>query len=95
VAVSNIPVSASVYSVFKLPITVPWKGVLLEDYQLKVLQLLITISLSFRRIFVNRSLHLENIKFYGFDMDYTLAGEYGTDCRLVTNYQQVNALEVK
>ncbi|XP_059615131.1 cytosolic purine 5'-nucleotidase isoform X2 [Phlebotomus argentipes] len=26
-----------------------------------------------RRIFVNRSLHLENIKFYGFDMDYTLA----------------------
>lgn len=26
------------------------------------------------RIFVNRSLHLENIKFYGFDMDYTLAG---------------------
>ncbi|XP_036318318.1 cytosolic purine 5'-nucleotidase isoform X1 [Rhagoletis pomonella] len=24
-------------------------------------------------IFVNRSLHLENIKFYGFDMDYTLA----------------------
>ena len=28
------------------------------------------------RIFVNRSLHLENIKFYGFDMDYTLAGWY-------------------
>ncbi|KAJ9595418.1 hypothetical protein L9F63_013402, partial [Diploptera punctata] len=25
------------------------------------------------QIFVNRSLHLENIKFYGFDMDYTLA----------------------
>ncbi|XP_055712358.1 cytosolic purine 5'-nucleotidase isoform X3 [Phlebotomus papatasi] len=25
------------------------------------------------KIFVNRSLHLENIKFYGFDMDYTLA----------------------
>lgn len=25
------------------------------------------------RIFVNRSLHMENIKFYGFDMDYTLA----------------------
>ncbi|XP_068912154.1 cytosolic purine 5'-nucleotidase isoform X1 [Tenebrio molitor] len=25
------------------------------------------------RIFVNRSLHLENIRFYGFDMDYTLA----------------------
>ncbi|CAH0383423.1 unnamed protein product [Bemisia tabaci] len=27
-------------------------------------------------IFVNRSLHLENIKFYGFDMDYTLAGKF-------------------
>lgn len=27
------------------------------------------------RIFVNRSLHLEHIKYYGFDMDYTLAGE--------------------
>ncbi|XP_037813834.1 cytosolic purine 5'-nucleotidase isoform X1 [Lucilia sericata] len=26
-----------------------------------------------KEIFVNRSLHLENIKFYGFDMDYTLA----------------------
>jgi len=26
------------------------------------------------RVFVNRSLHLENIKYYGFDMDYTLAG---------------------
>ncbi|XP_055389585.1 cytosolic purine 5'-nucleotidase isoform X2 [Condylostylus longicornis] len=26
-----------------------------------------------KQIFVNRSLHLENIKFYGFDMDYTLA----------------------
>jgi hypothetical protein len=25
------------------------------------------------RIFVNRSLSLEKIKFYGFDMDYTLA----------------------
>lgn len=35
------------------------------------------------RIFVNRSLHLENIKFYGFDMDYTLAGTrsfYGIIC---------------
>lgn len=28
----------------------------------------------FYRIFVNRSLHMENIKFFGFDMDYTLAG---------------------
>jgi 5'-nucleotidase len=27
----------------------------------------------FGRVFVNRSLHMEKIKFYGFDMDYTLA----------------------
>ena len=27
----------------------------------------------FFRIFVNRSLRLDKIKFYGFDMDYTLA----------------------
>ncbi|KAK3878933.1 hypothetical protein Pcinc_016476 [Petrolisthes cinctipes] len=26
-----------------------------------------------KRVFVNRSLHLEKIRFYGFDMDYTLA----------------------
>lgn len=26
-----------------------------------------------QRIFVNRSMHLEKIKFFGFDMDYTLA----------------------
>jgi hypothetical protein len=26
-----------------------------------------------RRVFVNRSLHLEKIRFFGFDMDYTLA----------------------
>nr|CAD7423552.1 unnamed protein product [Timema monikensis] len=32
-----------------------------------------TLYIFFFRIFVNRSLHLENIKFYGFDMDYTLA----------------------
>ena len=38
---------------------------------------LLNLVLSFcLRIFVNRSLHLENIKFYGFDMDYTLAGEF-------------------
>jgi len=29
--------------------------------------------LYFCRIFVNRSLHMEKIKFFGFDMDYTLA----------------------
>ena len=33
---------------------------------------LLLISYSFR-IFVNRSLALEKIKYYGFDMDYTLA----------------------
>ena len=27
----------------------------------------------YSRVFVNRSLHLEKIKYYGFDMDYTLA----------------------
>ena len=27
----------------------------------------------FNRVFVNRSLHMEKIKFFGFDMDYTLA----------------------
>ena len=27
------------------------------------------------RVFVTRSLHLEKIKFFGFDMDYTLAGK--------------------
>lgn len=27
------------------------------------------------RVFVNRSLTLENIKCYGFDMDYTLASK--------------------
>ena len=35
------------------------------------------ITLLFSRVFVNRSLHLEKIKFYGFDMDYTLA-EYNS-----------------
>ena len=29
--------------------------------------------LVFSRVFVNRSLHMEKIKFFGFDMDYTLA----------------------
>lgn len=29
--------------------------------------------LNMHRIFVNRSMHLEKIKFFGFDMDYTLA----------------------
>lgn len=30
---------------------------------------------SFFRVFVNRSLAMEKIKCFGFDMDYTLAGE--------------------
>lgn len=34
----------------------------------------ILLFLFINRVFVNRSLHLENIKYYGFDMDYTLAG---------------------
>ena len=29
-----------------------------------------------KRVFVNRSLSMEKIKFFGFDMDYTLAGRY-------------------
>ena len=32
-----------------------------------------TVIFEIFRIFVNRSLHLEKIKFFGFDMDYTLA----------------------
>ena len=36
------------------------------------------------RIFVNRSLHMEKIKFFGFDMDYTLA-EYNSPQYEVTN----------
>ena len=35
--------------------------------------LFIAFNFIFYRIFVNRSLALEKIKFYGFDMDYTLA----------------------
>jgi len=32
-----------------------------------------TKRLNMQRVFVNRSMHLEKIKFFGFDMDYTLA----------------------
>jgi 5'-nucleotidase len=35
------------------------------------------------RIFVNRSLTLEKIKFYGFDMDYTLAEYKSPEVRAV------------
>ena len=41
-----------------------------------LLQILCTMPKVFpcvSRVFVNRSLHLEKIKYYGFDMDYTLA----------------------
>ena len=41
-----------------------------------------------RRIFVNRSLHLEKIKFYGFDMDYTLA-EYKSPAYEILGFQMV------
>ena len=44
--------------------------------------------LSARRIFVNRSLHLEKIKFYGFDMDYTLA-EYKSPAYEILGFQMV------
>lgn len=41
--------------------------------------MLIKIQRSFfffpHRVFVNRSLAMEKIKCFGFDMDYTLAGE--------------------
>lgn len=29
----------------------------------------------FYRVFVNRGLLLDSVKFYGFDMDYTIAGK--------------------
>ena len=38
----------------------------------------------FYRVFVNRSLHLEKIKFYGFDMDYTLAEYKSPDLEVST-----------
>ena len=36
--------------------------------------MILNAQLLFYRIFVNRSLNLSKIKFFGFDMDYTLAG---------------------
>ena len=40
-------------------------------------QLLVYTQLCiFSRVFVNRSLSLDNINYFGFDMDYTLAGEF-------------------
>lgn len=40
-----------------------------------VLQLKHLPQLVFSRVFVNRSLAMEKIKCFGFDMDYTLAGK--------------------
>jgi len=45
-----------------------------KTLHLHELFLLFILSPLHFRIFVNRSLSLENIKFFGFDMDYTLAG---------------------
>ena len=35
------------------------------------------------RVFVTRSLHLDKIKFFGFDMDYTLAGKSNFELKVV------------
>lgn len=51
----------------------------------------IVSSFSSRRIFVNRSLHLENIKFYGFDMDYTLAEYKSPQYEQLVGYQVISA----
>lgn len=58
---------------------------------LEALQINLPYSLnqSPSRIFVNRSLHLENIKYYGFDMDYTIA-EY-----LSPQYEQLVGHETR
>eukprot|EP00096_Caligus_rogercresseyi_P004669 TRINITY_DN1905_c0_g1_i3.p1 TRINITY_DN1905_c0_g1~~TRINITY_DN1905_c0_g1_i3.p1 ORF type:complete len:545 (-),score=152.36 TRINITY_DN1905_c0_g1_i3:1297-2931(-) len=42
------------------------------------------------RVFVNKSLHLEKIKFYGFDMDYTLA-EYKSPEYEVLGFEELKA----
>ena len=40
---------------------------------------------SLSRVFVNRSLHLEKIKYYGFDMDYTLAEYKSPDFEVISD----------
>ena len=55
-----------------------WNWNLIKKYNLFSFSLSVTICwlkmvFVFGRVFVNRSLHMEKIKFYGFDMDYTLA----------------------
>ena len=40
----------------------------------------------FDRVFVNRSLHMEKIKFYGFDMDYTLAEYKSPEYEVETSF---------
>lgn len=46
----------------------------------------------FFRIFVNRSLQLDRIKFYGFDMDYTLALYKSPEFEELTFQQVVESL---
>ena len=56
---------------------------------LQCTQLLLAECHLFDRIFVNRSLYLEKIKFFGFDMDYTLAGEVE-----ITSITEMNSMYV-
>lgn len=49
------------------------KSVTDKQHQDKLDKSLSTKRRNMQRIFVNRSMHLEKIKFFGFDMDYTLA----------------------
>lgn len=44
-----------------------------KQHLVKLEKSLTTKRRNMQRIFVNRSMHLEKIKFFGFDMDYTLA----------------------
>lgn len=43
-------------------------------FQIQINPKLVHSFIFFSRVFVNRSLQLSKIKFFGFDMDYTLAG---------------------
>ncbi len=36
------------------------------------------------RVFVNRSVSMDRIKYIGFDMDYTLVGEFNVMCTIWT-----------
>lgn len=53
---------------------------------LKITLLILSFSVSsLFRVFVNRSLAMEKIKCFGFDMDYTLAGKCTTVAALAVN----------